>query len=82
MDGDGNARLSIHGLVVDTGPWIFGRKVLLPAGVVDRVDTADRKVYVDRTKDQIKDAPEYEDDTGTNDDYRARLGGYYGGFYH
>ena len=21
-------------LVVDTGPWIFGRKVLLPAGVV------------------------------------------------
>ncbi len=25
-------------LVVDTGPWIFGKKVLLPAGVIDRVD--------------------------------------------
>ena len=47
------------GLVVDTGPWIFGRKVLLPAGVVERVDHADQKVYVDRTKDQIKAAPEY-----------------------
>ena len=69
------------GLVVDTGPWIFGRKVLLPAGVVDRVDTADRKVYVDRTKDQIKDAPEYEEGIGVDDDYRTRLGGYYGGFY-
>ena len=23
-------------LIVDTGPWIFGKKVLLPAGVVDQ----------------------------------------------
>ena len=23
-------------IVVDTGPWIFGKKVLLPAGVIDR----------------------------------------------
>jgi PRC-barrel domain len=38
-------------LVVDTGPWIFGKKVLLPAGTVDRIDVDDRKVYVDRTKD-------------------------------
>ena len=22
-------------LVVDTGPWIFGKKVILPAGVID-----------------------------------------------
>lgn len=65
------------GLVVDTGPWIFGRKVLLPAGVVERVDHEDEKVYVDRTKDQIKDAPEFDADTGVDDDYRTRLGGYY-----
>ncbi|MBM7786503.1 PRC-barrel domain-containing protein [Tenggerimyces flavus] len=72
-------------LVVDTGPWIFGKKVLLPAGLVERVDPAEEKVYVDRTKDQIKDAPEYDPDpeesTGTptwgDDDYRSRLGGYY-----
>jgi hypothetical protein len=25
-------------IVVDTGPWIFGKKVLLPAGVFQRVD--------------------------------------------
>ena len=65
------------GLVVDTGPWIFGRKVLLPAGVVERVDHEDEKVYVDRTKDQIKESPEYDADTGVVDDYRTRLGGYY-----
>ena len=45
-------------IVVDTGPWIFGRKVILPAGVVDRVDRDDERVYVSRTKEQIKSAPE------------------------
>ena len=48
-------------LVIDTGPWIFGRRVMLPAGVVERIDTAEKMVYVDRTKDQIKDAPQYDD---------------------
>jgi hypothetical protein len=62
--------------VGDTGPWIFGRKVLLPAGVVERIDTVEKKVYVDRTKDQIKAAPEY-DQTVDDAQYRDRLGGYY-----
>ena len=44
-------------LVVDTGFWIFGKKRLIPAGVLDRVDHDDRKVYVSMTKDQIKNAP-------------------------
>ncbi|MBD0293469.1 MAG: PRC-barrel domain containing protein [Jiangellaceae bacterium] len=64
-------------LVVDTGPWIFGRKVMLPAGVVERIDTVEKKVYVDRTKDQIKDAPEYDETLADNTDYRERLGSYY-----
>ncbi|MFC6017503.1 PRC-barrel domain-containing protein [Plantactinospora solaniradicis] len=68
-------------LVVDTGPWIFGKKVMLPAGVVNHVDHDDRKVYVDRSKEQIKDAPEF-DETGHGDpSYRDKIGGYYGGTY-
>jgi hypothetical protein len=69
-------------IVVDTGPWIFGRKVILPAGTVERVDDADRTVYVDLTKDQIKNSPELDESTMTDDaDYRSRLGTYYGEFY-
>ena len=68
-------------LVIDTGPWIFGRKVMLPAGVVERIDTAEKKVYVDRTKDQIKDAPEYDDTLAENVEYREQLGTYYTGTY-
>jgi hypothetical protein len=40
-------------IVVDTGPWIFGKKVMLPAGVFNRIDAPDGKVYVDRTKDEF-----------------------------
>ena len=65
-------------LVVDTGPWIFGKKVLLPAGVISRVDTTDEKVYVDRTKEEIKNAPEFDKDTYKDQTYRDSVGGYYG----
>jgi hypothetical protein len=64
--------------VVDTGPWIFGKKVMLPAGVVGQVDTAEEKVYVNRTKEQIKNAPEFEPDRYRDGQYRTELGGYYG----
>src|SRR3954465_381022 len=41
-------------LVVDTGPWIFSRKVMLPAGVVTGIDHENKRVVVDRTQEQIK----------------------------
>ncbi|RKE17349.1 PRC-barrel domain-containing protein [Streptomyces sp. TLI_171] len=67
-------------LVVDTGPWIFGREVLLPAGTVQRVDTAEQTVWVNRTKDEVKNSPEFDRDRHTGDpEYRREIGGYYGG---
>ena len=66
-------------IVVDTGPWIFGTKVMLPAGVIRDVDYDDEKIFVNRTKEQIKNAPEFERTSLTRDDeYRGRLGSYYG----
>jgi hypothetical protein len=64
--------------VVDTGPWIFGKQVMIPAGIIDNVDLDEQKVYVNRTKDEIKNAPEFDDKNGADDDYRAKLGAYYG----
>ena len=66
-------------IVVDTGPWIFGKKVMLPAGVVYRVDLDTKTVYVDRSKNEIKNAPELHEGHYDDDAYRAQLGGYYGG---
>lgn len=65
-------------LVVDTGPWIFGKKVMLPAGVIRQVDHDEAKVFVNRTKAQIENAPEFDDTLIGDDDYRGRLGSYYG----
>jgi hypothetical protein len=64
-------------LVVDTGPWIFGKQVVLPAGVIERVDLDDEKVVVGRTKDEIKSAPELDDSGNGFDAYRDELGAYY-----
>ncbi|MFD9031041.1 PRC-barrel domain-containing protein [Streptomyces sp. NPDC059567] len=66
-------------LVVDTGVWIFGKEVLLPAGTVVRIDVDDRKIFVDRTKEQIKDAPQFHRDKHLDDPgYRHELDTYYG----
>ena len=64
-------------IVVDTGPWIFGKKVMLPAGVIRGIDEQDERVFVNRTKDEIKNAPEF-DETFTDETYQSSLGSYYG----
>ena len=65
-------------IVIDTGPWIFGTKVMIPAGLVESVDHDEQKVFVRATKDEIKDAPEYNDGLFKDDAYRNELGTYYG----
>ncbi|MFF8835647.1 PRC-barrel domain-containing protein [Streptomyces sp. NPDC015130] len=66
-------------LVVDTGVWIFGKHVLLPAGTVRLIDISEKKVHVDRTKDQIKDAPEFDADKyGGEPTYLEQFAKYYG----
>jgi hypothetical protein len=65
-------------IVVDTGPWIFGKKVMLPAGVIERVDPESDTIFVNLTKDQIKNAPEFDEDRYRDEAYRSELGGYYG----
>ena len=65
-------------VIVDTGPWIFGKKVMLPAGVIRQVDASEETVWVNRTKDQIKNAPEYNEPARGDSSYHAELGGYYG----
>ena len=65
-------------IVVDTGPWIFGKKVMLPAGVVRDIDLDTETVFVDLTKDEIKNAPEFDQQRYRDQTYRTELGDYYG----
>ena len=58
-------------VVVDTGIWIFGKKRLIPAGVVSTVDHDAEKVYVTMTKEEVKSARDYDRDNW-NDESRTR----------
>ena len=67
-------------LVVDTGPWIFGKKVIVPAGTATHIDHSARRVYIDRSKDQIRSAPGYGDDVTRlypDPAFRDKLSSYY-----
>jgi hypothetical protein len=64
-------------IVVDTGPWIFGKKVMLPAGVIRDFDPDTETIFVHLTKDEIKNAPEFDETTYRDQSYRDELGRYY-----
>jgi hypothetical protein len=68
-------------VIVDTGPWIFGKQVMIPAGAIERIDLEGRTVHVGLTKDQIKASPEFDGEIRSEDQaYRERIGAYYGPF--
>jgi hypothetical protein len=64
-------------IVVDTGPWIFGKKVMIPAGLIRDIDPDSQTVFVGRTKDEIKNAPEFNEEHHRDPKYREELGSYY-----
>jgi len=68
-------------LVVDTGPWIVGKKVLIPAGTIEQVDREERTIHVHRTRDEIKAAPEHDPSGYRDQEYRLALAEYYAQFY-
>jgi hypothetical protein len=84
MDGDigkvDEATNEIGGsfVIVDTGPWIFGKKVMIPAGVIRDIDPDSETIFVNRDKDEIKNAPEFDEQTFRDQKYRDELGAYYG----
>ena len=73
-----NAETGSAYLIVATGPWILGRTVMLPAGVIARIDFKAEVVHVNRSKDSIKNAPEYHEERHADESYRSELGGHYG----
>ena len=72
LDSDGSAHI-----VVDTGGWITAHRSLIPASSVRDINHESETVQVDLTKEEIENAPPYDDDGGY-DDYRQDANLYYG----
>ncbi|HKE51273.1 MAG TPA: PRC-barrel domain containing protein [Actinomycetes bacterium] len=65
-------------ILVSAGTWIFGKKIMLPAGTIARIDHVERKIYVDRDKEEIKRAPKYDEELRNDPGYHSQLDEYYG----
>jgi hypothetical protein len=64
-------------VVVNTGTWVFGEKVMLPAGLVDRVDEDSKTLHVDVAREQVEAAPSFDADGYQEQDYREALSFHY-----
>ena len=71
----------VNYIIVDTGDWLSGRQVILPAATVERIDPAARKVIIDRTRDDIRNAPEFHPKDFRSAKFEDALTGYYHGMY-
>lgn len=63
-------------LIVDVGFWVFGKKVLLPIGR-GKIDSSTDRVFVQMTKQQAEDLPEYKEDMALDFDYEEQVRGAY-----
>jgi uncharacterized protein YrrD len=68
----------IRYLVIDTGHWFSGDKVLLVPSIVRGLDTEQRLVNVDVTRQQIEASPPYDPSATMDRGYETALHGYYG----
>jgi hypothetical protein len=66
-------------LIVDTGAWIFGKKVVLPVGLVEKIAFEERRLLVSRSKEEIKNAPDFDETHADDPRYADELRAYYGG---
>ncbi len=70
---------TIHYIVVDTRNWLpGGKKVILSPHWIKKMDWADSRMYVDLTKEQIKNSPEWNPDNPLERDYETKLHEHYG----
>jgi hypothetical protein len=73
-----DASWHVRWLVVDTGNWLSGRKVLLPPSALGRLYAKDRVFAVKLTKQQVKDSPDIDTDRPVSRQMETSVYDYYG----
>jgi len=69
---------SIRYIVVDTGKWLPGKKVLVAIQWINKISWNDSEIYVDLSKLAIEKSPEFNPKEPVNQDYEGKLFDYYG----
>src|SRR5271170_658996 len=68
----------IRWLVVDTGKWLSGRKVLLPPLVLEHLDPKGQQFSVKLTMQQVKDSPDIDTERPVSRQMETHIHDYYG----
>lgn len=68
---------AIRYLVIDTGNWRAGKKVLVAPAWIERVSWSDAEVYVNHSRNAIEQSPEYTEESALTRDYETTLHGHY-----
>ena len=68
----------VRWLVVDTGNWLSGRKVLLPAFALGHLDAERREFAVRLTMQQVRDSPDIDTKWPVSRQIEANIYDYYG----
>ncbi len=55
---------------------LFGKKYVMPASFVERVDMDSETIFVDLSKEEVENSPAHDDDVA-DDDWEAATGAYY-----
>ncbi|MGD8616596.1 MAG: PRC-barrel domain-containing protein [Gammaproteobacteria bacterium] len=69
---------TVRYLVVDTGSWLVGRRVLISPVAVGEVREREGLLYIELTREQIRNSPPLNSDKPVSRRYEARYYRYYG----
>ena len=72
-----NETWAIRYLVIDTKNWWGGKIVLISPQWIDRISWDESKVFVNLSKERIKQSPEYLDDLLITREYEDQLHQHY-----
>src|ERR1700677_1230476 len=68
----------VRWLVVDTGNWLSGRKVLLPLSALGHLDPSEHAFSVKLTMRQVKDSPDIDTERPVSRQIETDIYNYYG----
>lgn len=74
----GDSDLKVRYVVIDTGGWLSGRKVLLSTAWLSSVAAKKGALVVNLDKKRIQESPPYDPDVSIPMEYETRLHDYYG----
>jgi hypothetical protein len=68
-----NENWTLQYLVVDTGSWLSGRKVLVSPSYVYQIDGAESVVHVDLNQETVKNSPEYDLESSASQEFEESV---------